>query len=109
MASWASYLHIAWKAARSQGFHYPRGRIQHQPEGRHQQLQGWEWGKTELVQACVCVCAVTYVNTCKVLDLQAQGQSRTEEEVGKEKHISSLPQPHPIPGTDTWGKWTEAL
>lgn len=57
------------------------------------------------------MCVVTYVNTCKVLGLQtlAQGQSRTEEEVGKEKHISSLPQPHPIPGTDTWGKWTEAL
>lgn len=57
------------------------------------------------------MCVVTYVNTCKVLGLQtlAQGQSRTEEEVGKEKHISSLPQTHPIPGTDTWGKWTEAL
>lgn len=58
-----------------------------------------------------CVCVVTHVNTCKVLGLQTlpQGQSRTEEKVGKEKHISSLPQPHPIPGTDTWGKWTEAL
>lgn len=49
------------------------------------------------------------VNTCEVLGLLtlAQGQSRTEEEVGQgEAHLFSLaPRPCPIPGTDTWGKW----
>ena len=41
--SWAFYLHIAWRAACSQGFAHPLGRIQHQPETSRLKLSRCMW------------------------------------------------------------------